>query len=292
MKKIYAYILMLMTKLFGIDNTKKFDAYLRFRRKLNMKTPKSLADKVCYIELHEDNKLQTTCTDKYAVRDYIKSKGMEEILIPVVGGPWESVDEEDIKKLPSTFVLKATHGCKMNYVVLDKEKLNKEECYKEMQRWMCTTYGTYSMEPHYTKIPHRIYAEEYLEDMSGLIDYKFHCLNGEPKFILTVTDRKVCGDQAMQATLDVFDIDWKYIDAVVGANAEKAGSGKVPKPKMLKKMIEISRELSKDFKFVRVDLYELDEKIYFGELTFSPACCVFPYLKQNFLDEMGRQLSI
>ena len=289
-KKIYAGLLIIAIKIIGIDNAKRLYTYLRFKRKLDLKSPRSLADKVCYLELHENGELHSRCTDKYEVRKYIEEKGLQEHLVSCVGGPWLNVSDIDFDELPPAFALKATHGCKMNYLVPDKQKVDIAKCKQEMERWLATTYGTYSLEPHYVSIPHRIYAEEYLGNMSKLIDYKFHCLNGEPKFILTVTDRAVNGDKAMEATLDLFDMDWQHIDAVVAANSEKPGLGNVPKPNKFEEMTEIARVLAQDFKFVRVDLYELDNKVYIGELTFSPACCVFPYFKESFLLEMGYKL--
>lgn len=291
-KAIYADLLGMIKFVCGVDTAKRFDTYLRFRRKLNLKNPQTLADKVSYIELHEQNELTMKCTDKYEVRSYIANKGYADILVPIAGGPWNLYEDIDFEQLPDSFALKATHGCKMNYMVPDKEKLRLDECKEEVNRWLKTTYGTYSMEPHYINIPHRIYAEKYLGGMSGLIDYKFHCLNGVPQFVLTITDRKTDGDKAMKATLDLFDMQWNSIPEVVGANSEQAGNGNVAKPECFDEMVRIATDLSRDFKFVRVDLYEINHKVMFGELTFSPACCVFPYLSEKFLADMGEKLTI
>lgn len=291
-KNIYALFLKMIWSLFGIDSAKKFDTKFRFKRKLDLKYPKNLADKVTYLELHEPFLLKQKCTDKYEVRNYLIEKGLENLLVPVVGGPWNNVDEIRFEELPNSYALKATHGCKMNYLVENKSILNIDKCKKEMNKWMRTTYGTYSIEPHYIGIKHRIYAEQYLGDMSSLIDYKIHCLNGEPKFILAISNRVADGDKAMKATLDLFDINWNPIYEVVGANSEVPGNGNIPRPKHFNEMLEISRILSEDFKFVRVDLYELEDKVMFGELTFSPACCVFPYLSDKYIEEMGENLTI
>ena len=183
-KMIYGTWLQCLTAVFGIDTAKRFDAKFRMHRSLDLTHPKTLADKVSYIELHRQSPLASSCTDKYAVRDYVANKGFSQTLVPLVGGPWENPEEIDFSSLPESFVLKATHGCKMNYIVPSKDQIDKEKCYQEMHRWMETTYGTYSLEPHYTAIPHRIYAEAYLGDVSELIDYKFHCLNGTPQFVL------------------------------------------------------------------------------------------------------------
>ena len=291
-KRIYAGLLNGIQKNFGIDAAKKFDTMLRFHRKLDLKNPKTLADKVSYIELHEQSPLASICTDKYAVREYITKKGYERLLVPFAGGPWTSVEEIDFDALPDSFVLKATHGCKMNYFVPNKSQIDIDACKSEMNRWLNTVYGTYSMEPHYTKIQPRIYAEAYLGEMSQLTDYKFHCLNGIPNFVMTMTDREADGDKAMRVTLDLFDMEWNPVNQVVGANHEKAGTGAVPKPKCFDEMVQIATDLSRDFKFVRVDLYELNGQVLLGELTFSPACCVFPYLSEEFLKEMGNKLLI
>lgn len=291
-KMLYAKVLGTISTVAGVDAAKKFDAQLRFHKKLNLKAPTTLSDKVTYIELHEQSPLASSCTDKYAVRDYVEKKGLGYTLVPLVGGPWSSAEDVDFGTLPDSFAIKATHGCKMNYLVPSKAALDVSDCRREMKRWLATTYGGYSMEPHYLTIPHRIYAEQYLENASQLVDYKIHCLNGKPEFILVCSDRKANGDAAMQVTLDLFDLNWKHIPELIPAGFEVAGNGSMPKPQKLNEMIEIARRLSEDFKFVRVDLYELDGKVYFGELTFSPGSCVLPYFTHKFDLEMGKQLQI
>lgn len=291
-KMLYAQVLGGISAVAGVDAAKKFDAQLRFRKKLNLKKPTTLSDKVTYIELHEQSPLAPSCTDKYAVRKYVEDKGLGDTLVPMVGGPWSRVEDVDFNTLPNSFAIKATHGCKMNYLVPDKSKMDIEQCRKEMSRWIATTYGGYSMELHYLTIPHRIYAEKYLENANQLIDYKIHCMNGRPEFILVCSDRKANGDAAMQVTLDLFDLEWKHIPELIPSGSEVAGDGTMTKPQKLDEMIDIARKLSEDFKFVRVDLYELNGKVYFGELTFSPGSCVFPYFTHKFDLKMGKKLQI
>ena len=291
-KRVYADVLSVISKTAGVDAAKKFDTKLRFHKKLNLKNPTTLSDKVSYIELHEQSPLAPRCTDKYVVRKYVTKKGLEDILVPLAGGPWSSVEEIDFNVLPDSFALKATHGCKMNYLVSDKAKLNIEDCKNEVQRWLNTTYGGYSMEPHYLHIPHRVYAEEFLKDAEQLVDYKIHCLNGEPAFILVCSNRETNGDAAMKVILDLFDLEWHPIPELIPSGMEIAGNGSVARPEKLDEMLSIARKLSKDFKFVRVDLYELKDKIYFGELTFTPGCGVFPYFTEKFDNEMGKKLRI
>ena len=287
-KKIYSYWLSFLVTFFGIDFAKKFDAYLRFKRKLNLRNPQTLADKVTYLFLHKNTPLMSYCTDKWDVRKYITSKGLANILIPTVGGPWSSVKEINFDALPNKFIFKATHGCKMNYIVADKARLDIADCKKTLQKWLDTTYGTYSMEPHYKVIPHRIYAEELLEIPGGLIDYKFHCLNGVPQFVLVCSERHQSATGAMIIKREMFDPKWQsYCNEILPTCSPKQIA-----PKQLQQMLEISQILSKDFSFVRVDLYEVNRKIYFGELTFSPASGVFGHFKEEFLAKMGNKLKI
>lgn len=292
-KRIYAIILLIISKCFSIDFAKKIDTLFRFGKKINLKKPESLSEKVTFIELHDQSLLAAKCTDKYQVRQYITDKGYKDILIPLASlDTWKNVNEIDFSKLPGKFVFKATHGCKMNYIVTDKNKINIAECKKTLHNWLKITYGTYSLEPHYQTIPHRIYAEEYIDDVDELIDYKVHCLNGNPQFILCCSNRYIDKKGKMYVTLDLFDLEWNPIFELKSFKNEIPGKGRLMKPKNLKKMIEVAKNLSREFKFVRVDLYERNGKLLFGELTFSPACCVFPYFSRKFDIEMGAKLLI
>ena len=230
LKKIYALWLRFLIFSFGLDFAKISDSYVRFRRKLNLKKPQTLADKVTYLFLHKNTPLMSTCTDKWAVREYLARKGLSKILIPTVGGPWSNVKDINFDSLPNQFILKATHGCKMNYFVPDKSKLDILSCKRTLQKWLDTTYGTYSMEPHYKPIPHRIYAEQLLDISGGLADYKIHCLNGEPSFILVCSERNAQG-RRMQVTLDLFDVNWHTQNQYLQSSGlEIVGMGKIAKP--------------------------------------------------------------
>ena len=124
---LYAKVLSTISVVAGVDAAKKFDAQLRFHKKLNLKNPTTLSDKVTYIELHEQSPLAPGCTDKYAVRDYVEKKGLGDTLVPLVGGPWNSAEEVDFATLPDSFAIKATHGCKMNYLVSSKAAMDVEK---------------------------------------------------------------------------------------------------------------------------------------------------------------------
>ncbi len=290
--KLYAFFLRIITAIAGIDAAKTFDARFRFHKKMNLKNPTRLTEKITYIELHEQSPLAPTCSDKYAVRAYVESKGLGHILVPLAGGPWTRVEDVNFDLLPDCFALKATHGYKMNYLVPDKSKMDVERCRKEMKRWLATTHGTFSIEPHYLHIPHRIYAEKFLESADKLVDYKFYCLNGKPTYIVAIHDRKVDPNKPMAMVEDTFDTEWKLLDATYTRGGNAVGNGEIKKPEKFDEMLDIARRLSEDFKFVRVDLYEVDHKVYFGELTFTPGAGIQPHYKPEFDLEMGKKLKL
>lgn len=281
MKKIYAGILGGISKILGADRAKQFDARFRFGRRMNIKNPRSLAEKAAYLELYHPMTLKSTCTDKWTVRDYVACKGLEDILIPTYGVytseqlPWE--------KLPEQFVLKATHGCKMNLICTEKQMLNRKDAEKRIKGWLSTDYGTYSIEPHYLEIPHRIYIEQYLGSPETMVDYKFYCYHGTPSFV------EVCSERGIGLKLNLYNMRWERIDEVLG---EKRNERDISCPKQLEQMKQICQILAKDFLFVRVDLYLIQEKIYFGELTFTPSNCVFPNFTEAFLFREGEKLDI
>lgn len=289
-KTCYGAALMTLMRIAGKDAAKKFDTWFRFHKRVNLKHPESLRDKVMYIENHCPSPLAVRCTDKWDVRSYVAEKGLADMLVPVYGTVYRAFDEIPFDRFPDQFVLKATHGCKMNYYCTSKAALDLADCRKTLTKWLHTTYGTYSGEWHYLEIPHRIYCEQYLDDAERMVDYKFHCMNGVPWFVLVCSGRKSHGNKAMEVTLDLFDMDWKPLPGLVSSGLERAGSGDVPRPKGFESMVCVAQKLSEDIPFVRVDLYELKGKIYFGELTFSPACGVFPYFSDTFLQKMGKEL--
>lgn len=188
LKSIYAYSIRFVSVLFGLPFAKKFDTYVRFKRKLNLNHPQSLADKVAYLELFELSSLKSYCTDKYSCREYVTKKGFSNILIPAYTEALTDFEQLNFENLPSKFVIKATHGCRMNLVIQNKEQINVNSIREEVRSWLSTTYGLVSIEPHYLKIEHRFYVEKFMG--VGLIDYKIHCLNGIPEFILVCSNRE------------------------------------------------------------------------------------------------------
>ena len=259
------------------------DTLVRFKRPLNLYSPKNLAEKIAWLEYHDKNELRVTCTDKWAVRDYIRSKGYESLLVPVYGDVYTSVDALNLSSLPDTFVIKATHGCHMNIICTDKSTFDLEKSKSEINAWLQTTYGKELFETHYKTIPHRYYIEKYLGDGDAIVDYKFFCYHGKPSFV------EICSNRKSGLKLALYDLDWKRIQ---GITSKRNTSEDYPCPENFETMKQIAMRLSEDFAFVRVDLYHIDNTIYFSELTFTPAACVLPNFKSSFLASEGKKLHL
>ncbi len=284
-KSCYGAVLMAVMRTAGKDAAKKFDTWLRFRRKVDLKNPRTMRDKVIYIENHCPSPLAPLCTDKWEVRSYVAEKGYAGALIPVCGGAYSAFDQIPFHSFPDRFVLKAAHGCNMNYFCDSKANLDLDDCRRTVEKWLCAAYGAYSGEWHYLDIPRRIYCEQYLGGVGELADYKFHCMNGVPQYILVCRNRNLSGRKGAEES--IFDLEWNSLPGLREENPVCT-----PPPACLGQMVEMAKTLSADFKFVRVDLYEKDGRVYFGELTFTPACGVFPQYTDQFLEEMGRRLRL
>ena len=252
----------------------------------NLKNPKSFNEKTTWLKLNNYNRsdLVSKCADKYAVREYVESKGCGEILNELYG-VYDDSDEINYSKLPEEYALKCTHGCAYNIIVDKKNPLNVDEARKKIRAWQKEKYGYTTTELQYIKIKPRIIAEKYLCDKNGKmpLDYKFYCMNGEAKCIL------VCSERDEDLRLSYYDLDWKRLPY-----EKKSWSSKkdIEKPKNLRKMIEYAEKLSRGFPFVRVDLYNDNGKIIFGELTFTPACSCAPYYSEEGGRELGKMLEL
>ncbi len=249
------------------------------------KNPRNFNDKTMNLKFsYKNNDLVVKCTDKYEVREYIKEKGCEEILNELYG-VYKGVNEINFMELPNKFALKCTHGCAYNSICSNKNELDIEKTKNKLNNWLKEKYGWATGELHYTKIEPRIICEKYLCDENGKmpIDYKIYCLNGKAVGILTCTER----EEGLKRNF--YDLNWNELLYIKDKYRNKK---KIEKPKNLEEMIKYAEILSKDFKFVRVDLYNDNGKIIFGELTFTPACCCNKIYNQIGNRELGKKLEI
>lgn len=232
--------------------------------KLNLKNPKTFNEKLQWLKIYNKSPEYIEMVDKYDVKEYVSRKIGEDYIIKTLG-VWDSVEKIDIAKLPDRFVLKCTHDSGSTFICKSKETFNFELVKSEIRKKLKSNLYWWSREWPYKNVKPRIIAEELLHDDStdDLRDYKFMCFNGEVKCSF------VCSDRHTKNGLHVtfFDRDWNVMPFERSFPKHKDG---FPKPVNYEKMIEFAEMLSKDIPFVRVDFYEVNGKIYFGELTFFP----------------------
>lgn len=274
--------------------TAKLRFWKNFKRFPDFKNPKNLNEKILWMSLFSDTTLWSKCSDKYRVRDYIEEKGLGDILVPLYG-KWVEPDDINWDELPKSFVLKTNNGCGTVLVIDDKNNYNEQDVKNRLKEWLKKKLWLTTTEYHYKNIPPCIIAEGLLipdsEDAkysSTIIDYKIWCFDGKADSILVCSNRRNDG-----CDLSVFDTKWNYRrDASVFDKHHTERNQSLPKPNNLERMIEIAEILSKGFPEVRVDLYSIGGKIYFGELTFSSLGGLMTYYTDEELSRMGSLVDI
>lgn len=252
---------------------------LALNKELNLKQPKNLNEKIQYMNIYSYGEIQTKLTDKLLVRDYIKENGYGKLL-PKLYHVYYNPKEIKKDELPEKFVLKANNGCGNIFICTDKEKFDLENAKDVLKQAIKNNFAKENLEYHYKDIKPCIICEEYLEEKgrTNPIDYKIYCFNGKPECIL------ICSDREKELRLDYYDTEWNYLEY----SLEKyRNQERLKKPQNLSEMLKIAEKLSSGFKFVRVDLYNINGKIYFGELTFTPAAGTIYYNTQESLDYLG-----
>ena len=232
-------------------------------------------------DTHEWSRL----SDKIAVRDYVISKGLGAILIPLYG-VWDNADDIDFNSLPNSFAIKTNHSSGSTIIVLDKASENLELLRQRLKLSMAERFGYESAEPHYLRITPRIMAEQLLPPPTN-VDYKIWCINGKPQCIMTFSNRNL---ESGSFVLNVYDLNWQKHSEWVSSRYQK--SDDVPKPKMLSEMIEYARVLSEGFPEVRVDFYHTNQGVFFGEMTFTAACGRMTSLSKEYLTYLGSLVRI
>lgn len=265
---------------------KKTVTKVRYRyvtgKKLNLKAPRDFNEKILYLMLNEFGRKESNCADKYLVRNYVKEKGLENIL-PELYGKYDSVDEIDFKSIPNEYVLKTNHGCGCTIIKTENINIDLNLAQRNLRKSMKENYAKETLEYQYEKIKPCILCEEYLKENDKLMptDYKIFCFNGKAYFLL------VCGDRDSKVRTVYYDLNWHKINCT-----KKKQTGEFEKPKNFAQMIKVAEKLSEDFKFVRVDLYNINGRIYFGELTFTPRGGINVTIKQEYLDKWGSYIKI
>lgn len=260
----------------GIDGLIPDKLYLQllyrriFNKKLDLNNPKSFNEKLQWIKLYDRRPEYTMMVDKYAVKEYVAGKIGKKYIIPTLG-IWDKPEDIEWDNLPNQFVLKCTHDSGGLVICRDKDKLDKEAAIKKLSESLKRNYYIAGREWPYKNVPRRIIAEKYMEDVSvgELPDYKFFCFDGVVKALFIGTERGT-GD----VKFDFYDADFNHLDFV----QEHPMAGKVlPKPQHFEKMKELASQLSQGIPHVRVDFYNINGDIYFGEMTFFHHGGVIPF---------------
>lgn len=262
----------------------------RFGKRLDLKSPHDFNEKIQYLIVKKFGKKEGLLVDKKIVKKYVAELGIKDLSLPKTIRTYTEPDKINISELPERFVLKCNHSSGDVFVCNDKNTFNLDEAKQVLKKKIREKFAKRALEYHYSDIKPVIMAEEYLDDGTGKnpLDYKFYVFNGVCDRIL------VCSERDNELRLDDFDRKWNYLDDTLPKYRSKRD---IPKPKNLEKMIKIAEELcKKDGKvvipFARIDLYDLNGRVYFGEYTFTPAMGLIDYYNQRALNELGAKLNL
>lgn len=260
--------------------------FIKMHRPLHLKNPKRWTEKIQWYKLYYHDPLMTQCADKYRVREYIEKKGYSDLLneLYYVFEKPEEITEDVVERLPEQFVIKTNGSCGTNIIVKDKAAFRLDEARQKLSKWLAKSKHKYpGREWPYYDIEPKIIIEKFLDGgPHGLTDYKFFCFNGEPTHLLVISDRFT------DEKIDLYSAKWKRLN-VIQSDCPHQTDHLLPKPRNFERMLEVAKNLSKDFPQVRVDLYDLDGKIYFGELTFFSGSGYYIFTPDSFDYYLGKK---
>ena len=261
----------------------------KFGRKLNLENPEMFSEKLQWLKLYNRRPEYTDLVDKLNVRNFIKEKIGEEYLIPLIGA-WDSPDEIDFDALPDKFVLKCNHNSGTGMCICrDRSTLDTEKVRKELRKGLAEDYYIFTREWPYKNVKRKIICEVFMEDSgtSELRDYKFFCFNGIPRFLLVISDREKEGEKTK---VDFCGMDGKHLP--VKSDVFEISETDPELPSEFEKMKELAVTLSQGIEFVRVDFYQVNGRVYFGEMTLFPLSGFVPYTPEAFDYQMGSWLEL
>lgn len=232
----------------------------RLKRKLDFSKPVTFNEKLQWMKIYDKNDLYTKLVDKYEVRKFVEEKIGKDYLVPLLG-VWDSFHEIEFNDLPQSFVLKCTHDSGGLVVCKNKDELDLLNAEKKIMRCLKRNYYINSREWPYKNVPHRIIAEKFIGKIDELpVDYKFFCFDGKIDSVMLCMGRELGRPEFI-----FFDTDWNRLQY---QGYEPELKEPIVKPKNFEVMIEVVKKLAEGLREVRVDLYNIDGKIYFGEMTF------------------------
>jgi hypothetical protein len=257
----------------------EIEYFIKNRVGLNLKNPLEISEKIHWLKLYYYDEKYKQFADKYECRKYVEDKVGTHILVDCLG-IYRSFDEVNFEQLPNEFVLKCTHGSGYNLIVKDKSTENFKQAKLKFDKWLKINYYFKFRERVYKNLEPRIICEEFLVDneINELIDYKFYCSRGVP-FSLVVKAK-----EEGKCKMAYFDMDWNKV--IPDASTKNYLNKNIKKPINFEEMKAIASKLSSDFYFIRVDLYSVNGKIYFSELTFFPNGA----MKRLMIEDMNKSL--
>ena len=256
-------------------------------KKLHLTKPKLYTEKLQYLRhvVFPQDPLVIRASDRVAVREMLEEKGLKKYLVPIYGS-YHRFEDIPWKQLPKQFVLKCTHASGFNHIVLDKNQVHVPKLKRLFNRWLKQDYGLNTLERHYSPIPRKIIIETYLGLATSLpIEYKIHVFHGQAKYLYVVTGR---GSNIRYTHLL---INWTPFPGAQ-FNGWKTAEYPVIEPENFKTMVQLAEKLGSPFPFVRVDLYSIKGKIYFSELTFTPAKGTLKLSDPDVDAQMGEWLTL
>ena len=257
--------------------------YLRMKKRLNLKNPMSFNEKIQWLKLYDRKEIYHTIVDKCEVKKYVSQKIGEEYIIQTIG-IWKSTNSIDINTLPASFVIKATHDSGGVYICKDKSNFNFDDCYRNLERTLKHDFYLNSREWAYKGVESRIIAEKFLDD-NDLKDYKFFCFNGKCKIF------KIDFDRDTKHGANYYGIDGNILpfgEKVCPPNFNK----KIDLPNNLSEMICLAEKLAEGIPFVRVDFYNQNGNIYFGEMTLYPSSGIGPFTEEEWDLKLGEWINL
>ena len=265
---------------------KKFKSLMG--KELDLKNPQTFNEKLQWLKLYNRRDEYTMMVDKVAVRDYISEKLGEEYLIPCLG-VWDNPEDINFDELPEKFVLKCNHNSGLGMCICkDKSKLDIEKVKKELKKGLEQDYYMTNREWPYKNVPRKIIAEKFMVDESGteLKDYKLFCFDGKPCYMFIATDRSTPG---VETKFDFYDMKFNHLPFTNGhPNSDKV----IQKPKGFEEMKELACKLSEGIPHVRIDFYDINGKVYFGETTFFHWSGMVPFEPAEWDYKFGELLNI
>ena len=263
-----------------------------FGEKLNWKNPVTFSEKLQWLKLNDRKDVYTQMVDKYEAKDYAARRIGEEYVIPVVGGPWDSPEEIDYDALPKQFVLKTTHDCGGVLICRDKETFDRESASRFLRAHLKRNYYLHCREWPYRNVQPRIFAEAYLSEQDGsegIRDYKFFTFHGEPRLMYIAGGRDYEKKEEQVVYADFYDMEFNHVDL-------RIDHGNAPvrpeKPRNFQQMVDCARLLAQGTKHLRVDFYEVNGRLYSGELTFFHCGGLHAFQTKHWDAVMGDWISL